>query len=222
MPDAPAELVEIIGLALRKDPKDRWQSMQVIHTVLGTQKQKYDSGVFQNSGLGQAAAMGAPGIGQSGVRMGTPAPPPPSSPPMPGADRPRRSGRKWMWIGIVIGAFFWAKSCGSSRDRTKIDTNIPGLSISVPGLPDGTVRTTRKGTLTNQSILDMLEAEVPETVIVSHIHASKTRFTLTTDEIIKLTKAGATPAVLDAMRHPTAEPPETPPAAEPAPEKRTK
>jgi len=74
--------------------------------------------------------------------------------------------------------------------------------------------------LTNQSILDLLEAKVPESVIVSHIHASKTRFTLTTEEIIKLTKAGATPAVLEAMRDPSAVPPEPPPAEETAPKKR--
>ena len=55
VPDAPPELVEIISLALRKDPKDRWQSMQVVHTVLAAQKQKFDSGVFQNSGFAQAA-----------------------------------------------------------------------------------------------------------------------------------------------------------------------
>ncbi len=122
-----------------------------------------------------------------------------------------------MWIGIAIGAFWWVKSCGSSKERTKFDPNIPGVTVSIPGVTDGVVRTTKKGTLTNQSILDMLEAEVPESVIVSHIHASRTKFTLTTDEIIKLTKAGATPAVLDAMRNPAAAPP-----APPAPEKQSK
>ncbi|MCU1235797.1 MAG: serine/threonine protein kinase [Candidatus Solibacter sp.] len=221
----PPELVEIIGLALRKDPKDRWQSMQVIHTVLAAQKQKYDSGVFQSSGFAQAPPVNASTIGQSGVRSGGqfPPPPPPGSPPTPGLERPRKSGRKWMWVGIAFGAFWWIKSCGGSHDRTKIETNVPGVTISVPGLPDGTVRTTKKGTLTNQSILDMLEAEVPESVIVSHIRASKTRFNLSTEEIIKLTKAGATPAVLEAMRHPTAPAaPEPPPAPEPAPEKRSK
>ena len=129
-----------------------------------------------------------------------------------------------MWIAIAFGAFWWAKSCGSSRERTKIETNIPGVSVSIPGVTDGAVRVTKKGTLTNQSILDMLEAEVPESVIVSHIHASRTKFTLTTEEIIKLTKAGATPAVLDAMRHPdkpATAAPETPPAT-PAPGKQNK
>jgi serine/threonine protein kinase len=217
VPDAPPELVEIISLALRKDPKDRWQSMQVVHTVLAAQKQKFDSGVFQNSGFTQAASAGPSTFGQA---------PPPMSSPLPPEIGRRRPGknRKWMWIGIAFGAFWWAKSCGSSRNRTKIDTNIPGVSVSIPGVTDGAVRATKKGTLTNQSILDMLEAEVPESVIVSHIHASRTKFALTTEEIIKLTKAGATPAVLDARRHPdkpAPAAPETPPAT-PAPGKQNK
>lgn len=207
----PAEVVEIIALALKKDPKDRWQSMQVVHKVLAEQKQKFDSGVFTSSGIGQTAAA----AGGGGSMIGAPPPVgPPSSAPMPGLERPRKSGRKWMWIGIFFGLVFWGKSCGSSRDRTKIETNIPGVSVSVPGFSVSNTpsRTSKKNTLTNQSILDMLEAEVPATVIVSHIHASKTKFTLTTDEIIKLTKAGATPEILEAMRNPTApEKPEAPP-----------
>ena len=209
----PVEVVEIIALALKKDPKDRWQSMQVVHKVLAEQKQKFDSGVFTNSGIGQTAAAGG------GSTIGAPPSAPPSSAPAPGLTRPRKSGRVWMWIGIFFGIVFWGRSCGSSRNRTKIETNIPGVSVSVPGFSvnGSPARPAKKGTLTNQSILDMLEAEVPATVIVSHIHASKTKFTLTTDEIIKLTKAGATPEILEAMRNPTApEKPETPPAAAPS------
>jgi hypothetical protein len=128
-----------------------------------------------------------------------------------------------MWIAIGFGFVIWGRSCGSSRERAKIDTNIPGVSVSIPGVtvsgnPSG--RTPKKGsTLTNQSILDLLEAEVPEEVIISHIRASRTKFTLTTDEIIKLTKAGATTAVIEAMRNPgaaAAKPESTPPVA-PAP-----
>ena len=222
----PPELVEIIGLALRKDPKDRWQSMQVIHSVLAAQKQKYDSGVFQNSGFAQAPPPPS--------SIFTSAPHGPSAPSFPnlgtpGLEHPRRSGKKWAWIAIGLAIVFWGKMCGSSRERTKIDTNIPGVSVSIPGITtDAPPKSSKRaGTLTNQGILDLLEAEVPETVIISHIHASKTRFNLSTDEIIKLTKAGATPAVIEAMRNPTAPIPPAPPAAkEPAPasppEKRSK
>src|SRR6516162_1620253 len=51
VPDVPPELVEIIALALRKDPKDRWQSTQVMYTVLAAQKTKFDSVILSNPGF---------------------------------------------------------------------------------------------------------------------------------------------------------------------------
>ena len=192
----PPEVVEIIGLALRKDPKDRWQSMQVIHKVLAEQKQKFDSGVFSNPSLIQ------PPRAPSSIAPG---------PAGPGMGKPKSPRKKLIWIAIGLSFIVWGKSCGSSRDKVKVDTNIPGVTVSIPGVTDGVPRSRKSGgTLNNQSIIDMLEAEVPESVIVSHIHASKTKFTLSTDEIIRLTKAGATPAVIDAMRNPAAAPPAAP------------
>jgi serine/threonine-protein kinase len=226
VPGVPPEVVEIIGLALRKDPKQRWQSMQVIHTVLAAQKQKYDSGVYQNSGFAQAQPVSAAPPPSSGFTYPPSAPSLPPSLPPSAPQQMRLPPKKWMWIIIGLSVAFWGKTCGSSRDRTKIDTNIPGVSVSIPGVTADTPlpRASKKAaTLTNQSILDMLDAEVPEATIMAHIRASKTRFTLTTDEIIKLTKAGATPQLIEVMRNPSAPaPPEAPPPATPAPEKRAK
>ena len=42
----PPELVEIIGRALRKDPAQRWQSMQEVHAVLAVLRQKFESGIL--------------------------------------------------------------------------------------------------------------------------------------------------------------------------------
>jgi serine/threonine-protein kinase len=216
VPDTPPELAEIIDLALRKDPNARWKSMQVMHSVLAAQKQKFDSGVFRNSTVAPATQVPpAAGAGRG-----------PSTPPVviapTGAEPQSRSGKRWMWIGIAVAMIWWVKSCNHSDDNRKVDVKVPGVSVSIPGVADGTVRTSKKGTLTNQGILEMLQAKVPESAIVAHIHASKTRFKMTTEELIKLTKAGATPAVLEAMRHPDAEdaPPETPPEPEPKKEEK--
>jgi hypothetical protein len=61
-----------------------------------------------------------------------------------------------------------------------------------------------EGVLTNQSVLELAGAHVPESVIVSQIRASKTKFDLSTAGIIQLTKGGVAPAVIEAMRHPRA------------------
>ncbi|MCX6631928.1 MAG: hypothetical protein NTW28_30335 [Candidatus Solibacter sp.] len=62
----------------------------------------------------------------------------------------------------------------------------------------------KKGVLTNQSIIEMVGAEVPEAVIIGHIRASKTKFDLSTTEIIKLSQADVPAAVIEAMRKPVA------------------
>jgi hypothetical protein len=65
VPDVPPEVVEIIALALRKDPKDRWQSMQVMYTVLAAQKAKFDFG--RDEQFGVRVAGGKAGVASAHV-----------------------------------------------------------------------------------------------------------------------------------------------------------
>jgi hypothetical protein len=52
----------------------------------------------------------------------------------------------------------------------------------------------------------MEAAKVAPTVIVSQIRASKTNFNLSAAEVIRLSKAGVPPAVIEVMRNPSGEP----------------
>jgi serine/threonine-protein kinase len=218
VPDVPPELVEIISLALRKDPKDRWQSTQVMHTVLVGQKARFDSGVMSSPGF--AAPLGRP---KSQPPSWQPPrdpshPPPPVVGPGPGS--PKKS-RKWVWILIGLSFAYWG-TCGRSSNnnvRVRRSVKLPGLSIETqPGAPaaPGAPVPPKKGSsvLTNQSIIDLVAAEVPETVIIGHIRASKTKFDLSTSEIIRLSNSDVPPAVIEAMRNPSgAGNPAPPPAA---------
>jgi serine/threonine-protein kinase len=77
--------------------------------------------------------------------------------------------------------------------------------------------------LTNDSILEMLQAKAPVPVILGQIRSSKTNFNLSTAEVIRLVKAGVPAGVIEAMRNPrsAAEPIVSPPPAvsEPTPAK---
>ncbi len=200
VPDVPPEVVEIIALALRKDPKDRWQSMQVMYTVLAAQKAKFDSGVMSSSGF-------VPPVGRPASQ-----PPwrPPSQPPAQAPLEPprRKRGNKWIWMAIGLSFAYWG-TCGRSSRNVRITprrVDVPGLSIETsptPSVPDAPVPE-KKGSsvLTNQSIIEMVGAEVPETVIIGHIRASKTKFDLSTEAIITLSKNDVPPAVIEAMRNP--------------------
>jgi serine/threonine-protein kinase len=219
VPDVPPELVEIIALALRKDPKDRWQSTQVMYTVLAAQKTKFDSVILSNPGF--VSPVGRP-ASQPSMR-------PPSRPPSqipagaPGSaplSPPAKKSRKWVWITIGLCFAYWG-TCGRShnnnsvRVRKKVD--IPGLSIETsparPGAPDAPVPAKRSSNvLTNQSIIDLVGEGVPEAVIIGHIRASKTKFDLSTAEIIRLSKAEVPAAVIETMRNPASKAPATPAA----------
>ncbi len=56
--------------------------------------------------------------------------------------------------------------------------------------------------LTNDSVLEMLQAKTPVPVILGQIRSSKTAFNLSTAEVIRLVKAGVPAGVIEAMRNP--------------------
>jgi hypothetical protein len=56
--------------------------------------------------------------------------------------------------------------------------------------------------LTNADVIKMLEAKLPESVIITQIQSSQTRFDTSTDAIIELHKHGVSEAVLNAMLKP--------------------
>jgi serine/threonine-protein kinase len=60
--------------------------------------------------------------------------------------------------------------------------------------------------LNNDSIIDMVQANVANSVILGQIHSSKTDFNLSPAEVIRLSKAHVPAPVIEAMRNPKAEP----------------
>ena len=203
VPDVPPEVVEIITLALRKDPKDRWQSTQVMYTVLAAQKAKYDSGVHSSTGF--VPPLGRP-VSQAPAwqppRDSSQAPAPVGAP----VAQPRKRRNRWIWIAIGLSFAYWKMCSGPSRNVRITDRGVEIPGVSSPNLPvapnaPGAPAPEKHGAsvLTNQSVIDMVEAQVPEAVIVGHIRASKTKFDLSTQAIIDLSKADVPAAVIDAM-----------------------
>jgi hypothetical protein len=60
--------------------------------------------------------------------------------------------------------------------------------------------------LTNDNIIQMMEAKVAPAVILSQIRSSKTAFTLSAKDVIRLSQAGVPGMVIEAMRNPKAAP----------------
>ena len=214
VPGVPTELVEIIHLALRKDPKDRCQSTQVMYTVLAAQKAKIDSGSMSIPAMAPVGRPASQPPSQPAWRP--PSQPPAQSPPQPPAqsppDRPRSGRRKWVWIAIGLSFAYW-KVCTGSKDGVRVTrrgVEAPGVSIgTAPAPPDAPVPPKKAPELlTNQSIIDMVGDDVPEATIIGKIRASRNDFDLSTKEIIRLSKADVPAAVIDAMRTAAARAPE--------------
>jgi serine/threonine-protein kinase len=208
VPDAPRELEEIIARALRKDPAQRWQSVQEVHSILAAVRQKYESGVLMppiasrkrspwrmaGGVFAIVAAIGAgwifsrrpapkvPAASLPAILKVEPAPvqPPPAASPAPAPTPP--APKK-------------VEKAAAAKTEPKTPSNV----------------------LTNKSVIDMAQAKVSPALIMSLIRSSKTRFDMSVPEIIKLTKAGVPDEVIEVMRDPTA-PPKPAPGPEPPPQ----
>lgn len=64
--------------------------------------------------------------------------------------------------------------------------------------------------LTNESVIEMVKAKLPERFIVSQLRTAKTHFQLSTTELIRLGQSGVSEAVVAVMRDPKVVLPATP------------
>jgi serine/threonine-protein kinase len=89
----------------------------------------------------------------------------------------------------------------------------PPVEAQPPPPPDTALN---NPVLNNDSVADMVKEKVPSDLILSQIRAAdKTNFDLSTAEVIRLSKAGVTPLIIEQMRNPK-HAPLPPPAPRPA------
>jgi hypothetical protein len=71
---------------------------------------------------------------------------------------------------------------------------VATVSLSLPG----TISSAQE-VLTNDSVIQMVKAGLPETVVIAKIKSTATKFDLKTDSLVNLKKAGVSDKVLEAM-----------------------
>jgi serine/threonine protein kinase len=190
-PDVPFGLDRIVVQCLRKDPEQRFQSMLEVNRALAALKRQADSGLpYDVPTMMTPITMITPG----GVM------PPPSAGPR--ASKALALGAAVLVAALAsVGGYWWMTRHGSTPPPPQTQ---PHTSVVATPPSDGT--------LTNGSILEMTEAKVAPSVILSQIRASKTNFNLSAAEVIRLSKAGVPAAVIEGMRNPNGEPVSTIPA----------
>jgi serine/threonine-protein kinase len=196
----PAELEEIIGRALRKDPGDRWQSMEEIFMMLAALKQKFDSGILAHTQiLPSKPATGAVARRPNMMLVGLVA------------------GGAVVLLAVGGGTWFWkshkqaqeqAAAAAAAAKHSAENVPVPAGVLPTPAVPapetNPTAAAPATNTLTNNDVIAMVQAKLSLSLIVNQIRASETKFDLSTPELIRLAKEGVPERVIEVMRNPKA------------------
>ena len=177
-PDIPPELERAIWKCLRKDPDERWQTMDELHKALLALYTLSESGVLYR----------VRGTAPASVSIPAPTPPPAVI-----SKTPVAIGLALMVVLIAAGILWWNLQPGSKPNSETV--NLPETQPT-PQLPAA------KDHLTNADIADMVKATVPESLILSQMKNSKTEFDLSSDGVIELVKRGVSEKLIEAMRNP--------------------
>ena len=210
-PDVPPQLEDVIQRCLRKLPDDRWQSMKEIQAALSALKRESDSGSLYTTRLSGMLPPLAASTGGGPASRG----PKTQASAMAAAGAPATqsasNSKSMMGIAAVVvillaggGGTLWMmkKRAAEKAAAAQLAAQTPPPAPVVepaPAPPPPPVDTT----LTNDSVLDMVNQKVPSDLILSQIRsADKTNFDLSTAEVIRLSKAGVTPLIIEQMRTP--------------------
>jgi serine/threonine protein kinase len=212
-PEAPPQLDKVIQRCLRKNPDERWQTMKDVQGALGALKHDSDSGMLYRARLTETPRQPEP---EKLVVA------PPIVAPAQSTQEPAKKssmGTIAAGIGVVLllaagfGGWYVMKH-RKQPEPVAVQPAVvqpvpqpepPPVVVPVPEVPKDTA-------LTNDSIIEMVSAKVPVTVILSQMQSGKTNFVMSTEEVIRLSKAGVPANVIEWMRDPKkipAQPPVT-------------
>jgi serine/threonine-protein kinase len=216
-PDVPPTLEAVFVRCLRKNPDDRWQNMKEVQGALSALKRESDSGSLYTT------RMMPPAVASPRTGAASRAPSASYSTAGTGASGPALSRNATIGIAalalVLIGGVSWyivkrqaaqKAAMAAAATAQAAQAAPPPVEAAPPPPPPDT-------TLTNDSVADMVKEKVPSDLILSQIRAADTtNFDLSTAEVIRLSKAGVTPLIIEQMRNPKHAPLAPPPGARPA------
>jgi serine/threonine protein kinase len=219
-PDTPQQLEQIIHRCLRKHPDQRFQTMKEVQVALGALKHESDSGMLYRTRAG-LEPWPKPKPSLLPLRL-------PLQLPLP-----LLAGIGAAVVVLALaggGAWWWTHRTSKLRTATQNAAQntvqpaqpiaAPPPPVAAPPPPDTAPVTAPAApaapvdqALTNDNIIQMVDAKVAPAIILSQIRNSKTAFSLSAPEVIRLSQARVPETVIEAMRNPKAPPPK--PAAPP-------
>jgi len=207
-PDVPPQLETVIQRCLRKLPDERWQSMKEVQGALSALKRESDSGSLYTTRVMAAAA--PPSVAPASVAPTSVAPASVKAAAVAPAGQPAANSKAMMGMAAMLvvllagggGAWWIMKKRAAEKHSAEVAAQTPPPApapepapVVEPPPPDTT--------LTNDSVLEMAKEKLSPDLILSQIRAAeKTNFDLSTPEVIRLTRGGITPLIIEQMRNP--------------------
>jgi hypothetical protein len=201
-PDVPPQIEQVVKRCLRKNPDDRWQTMQDVRGALSALKHESDSGQLYKSRVAAAKKGASPK-----ALIAT-------------------AAAVVLLAGAGGGTVWWVKKHRAAAPAAEVQQPAPIPPVPPPpeSAPEPAAATASppptpaETTLTNDTIIDLVQNNVPTSVILSQIRSSKTDFNFSPPELIRLAKAHVPAMVIETMRNPSAPPPVTASKPKKAPE----
>ncbi len=181
-PNTPPELVQVVHRCLRKDLDERFQSMQEVYQTLEMVRQF-------SLAPGQISVVIPP--------TAAPAVVVPAKAPVAGFAKNK------IWP-IAAGIAFLVAGAGWFVKREKPLDAPPQVPITAT--PVAPAEIVDNNLVTNDSVIGMVKAKVPSTLILSQIRTSTTKFDLSPDGVIGLVASGVPESIIEVMRNPTKAP----------------
>jgi serine/threonine protein kinase len=233
-PDVPQQLADVIDRCLRKEVDDRFQTMREVQGALSVLKRESDSGslystrssgamattVIMPNAPGPKSATGTqpPVSKEAAANPATAVPPTATIPPVAA----KKSSNSILIVGAIIvvlagaGGLYWRQQ-KQAAERTAAAVAAQAAADAAAQAQaqaemqkalDDAAKQAAEETLTNNNVLDLVTNKVPVQVILEHIRSAKeTKFDMSTPELIRLSKAGVPPVLIDQMRNPKRTPP---------------
>ena len=105
-------------------------------------------------------------------------------------------------VVIAAAAVFWWFGRQPTGPEKIAASDPTAVQPPAPSPPPSVMR--ERSVMTNDRILEMVNAKLSESLILSQIRNSPTQFDLSSEEVIRLVQAGVSERVIEAMRNPKA------------------
>ena len=192
-PDVPPALETVFQRCLKKNPDDRWQSIKEAQLALSALKQDSDSGSLYTTRIALAQATAAAAVKPVAAQ---------------GSSKAMAAG-----VGVVVillvagGGWFYQRQQAEKRaaeTAANAEAQAQAAAAAEPApTPPPPELLDADGALNNEGVLEMVKQNIPLELILSQIRSSaKTNFDLSPREVIRLSKGGVTPLVIEQMRTP--------------------